>query len=369
MHPSGRPIQLLKITATGARSLEKIRDKPNFSFSTALRLKRDYYFTNADAIGESPLDHMSSFMHDRGLKPMFDVLIRAGRYHEVPEEQRVSHSQVEYTAQYKDLVSLGQQTDTAWKIFSFSIKTTEGRVPSYINNAVIQIAAMVARKGESKPYLRAIFTLGTCSAIVGAEVHQYTDEASLLLGWKEFLMKSDPDVVTGYDIAKFGIPYLIFRANHLGLAGFSALGRLDGEQTVPASFDRSWKDTPTLTGRLVFDVGKHIWDTVKDKVRRSAADSSDFRRDALVTKYLEEFKGDDVDNKCQNTLQEGGPDDRRRLAVSCLKFKDAYFSHRLLTCPTLRFLEEAVQAARANNVPFNFYTTNGPELPKRRRFT
>ncbi|KAJ7701474.1 ribonuclease H-like domain-containing protein [Mycena rosella] len=346
MYPSQRPIQILKITATGARSLEKIRDKLFSIFhpyilhltwvshvlcSGGLRFD-DYYFTKEDRNVESSIDDIFSFVHDCELKAMFGVLIRAGMYHELPAEQKVSGSQLEY---------ITRQADTAWRIFSFSIKTTlaeNNPLLSYRQHAVIQIAVMAARKGEPDPYLRVVFTLGTCSAIDGAEVHEYSDETSLLLGWKEFLNNTDPDVVTGY-----------------------------GEATVPVSFNRSWKDTPMLPGRLVFDVCKHLEKNVMEKLRRAGADAFDVRRAALAMKYLREFDEANVDGGLHSELQAGAPDDRRRLAVSCLK--DAYTPHLLLNCPILQLMEEVAQAARAENVPFNFYATNGPELPRMRRFS
>ncbi|KAJ7701489.1 DNA-directed DNA polymerase [Mycena rosella] len=154
MYPSQRPIQILKITATGARSLEKIRD---VLCSGGLRFD-DYYFTKEDRNVESSIDDIFSFVYD--CEAMFGVLIRAGMYHELPAEQKVSNSQLEYITRSKDLVPLGRQADTAWRIFSFSIKTTlvdNNPLLSYTQHAVIQIAVMVARKGEPDPYLGVIF--------------------------------------------------------------------------------------------------------------------------------------------------------------------------------------------------------------------
>ncbi|KAJ6584043.1 ribonuclease H-like domain-containing protein [Mycena vulgaris] len=324
-------------------------------------LKFKDYLNEADKIMENPVDRLSSFLHDCKLKPMFGVLIRAGGYDKLPAAMKLSHSQLEYKARYNELVDLGCHIDTAWRILSFSIKIAfpdDNSPPSYMKNSIIQIAAMVTRKGEPEPYLRAIFTLGACSAICGAEVHEYTDEVSLLLGWKHFLISTDPDVVTGYNVARFDLPYLLFRAKYLDITEFPFLGRLSSVETVSSS-NRSWKEPPTLTGRLLFDVCKHVEETVLIR-------GADTRRRSLVNQYLNEFKGDHVDTESHNHLQAGGPDGRRQLAVSCLK--DAYIPHRLLTCPTLRFLEEAAKAARDNNVPFNFYATHGPELPRIRRF-
>jgi DNA polymerase delta subunit 1 len=54
--------------------------------------------------------------------------------------------------------------------------------------------------------------LNTCLPIVGAQVVCATTEAELLMKWKEFVCACDPDIVTGYNIGNFDIPYLLNRA-------------------------------------------------------------------------------------------------------------------------------------------------------------
>jgi DNA polymerase delta subunit 1 len=99
----------------------------------------------------------------------------------------------------------------------------------------------VSLLGESKPIVRNVFTLNTCSEIVGAEVLSHKTERDLLLAWKNFVrevieslgefiysrcMQVDPDFVIGYNIANFDLPYLINRANALKLGDFGYLGRI-----------------------------------------------------------------------------------------------------------------------------------------------
>jgi DNA polymerase delta subunit 1 len=81
--------------------------------------------------------------------------------------------------------------------------------------------------GESKPFIRNIFTLNTCSNIAGSQVISFKDEAKLLLEWSKFLQKVDPDMVIGYNISNFDLPYLMDRAKHLKLIDFPYLGRLN----------------------------------------------------------------------------------------------------------------------------------------------
>lgn len=48
----------------------------------------------------------------------------------------------------------------------------------------------------------------------------------MLESWAEFIRQADPDVITGYNINNFDIPYLLDRAKHLKLKNFAYLGRL-----------------------------------------------------------------------------------------------------------------------------------------------
>ncbi len=48
----------------------------------------------------------------------------------------------------------------------------------------------------------------------------------MLEGWAEFVRRLDPDVITGYNIVNFDIPYLLNRAAYLRCHNFSKLSRL-----------------------------------------------------------------------------------------------------------------------------------------------
>lgn len=82
--------------------------------------------------------------------------------------------------------------------------------------------------GESKPFIRNIFTLKDCGHIVGSQIHSFEDEGELLEKWSEFFREVDPDVVTGYNINNFDWPYLLDRAETLGVSKFPFFGRIKG---------------------------------------------------------------------------------------------------------------------------------------------
>lgn len=84
--------------------------------------------------------------------------------------------------------------------------------------------------GESQPFIRNIFTLNTCSHIVGSQVIEHKKEQDMLIGWRNFINEADPDVIIGYNIAGFDLPYLLDRADALKVGDrFARLGRLPGQ--------------------------------------------------------------------------------------------------------------------------------------------
>jgi DNA polymerase delta subunit 1 len=83
--------------------------------------------------------------------------------------------------------------------------------------------------GETKPFIRNVFTLNTCAHIVGSQVLEFKDERKLLAAWTDFVQKVDPDLVIGYNIANFDLPYLLDRAKALKVSDFAFLGRMRRE--------------------------------------------------------------------------------------------------------------------------------------------
>lgn len=138
---------------------------------------------------------------------------------------------------YGNLVSHateGEGADLApLRILSFDIECAgrKGIFPEAQVDPVIQIASMVTRQGESKPFVRNIFTLNTCAHIVGSQVLEFKDERQLLSEWRKFVEAVDPDMMIGYNIANFDLPYLLDRAKALRVFDFPYLGRLKSEDS------------------------------------------------------------------------------------------------------------------------------------------
>lgn len=189
--------------------------------------------------------------------------------------------------------------------------------------------------GESKPFIRNIFTLNTCSHIVGSQVLSFDDEAEMLLAWRKFVEEVDPDVVIGYNIAGFDLPYLLDRAKALKAHAFPFFGRLrsgyflsacrlhangiyidqktvtkDTHFSSKAYGNRDSKET-AMDGRLQLDILQLMQREYKLR---------SYTLNSVCSHFLGEQK-EDVHHSVITELQNGTAESRRRLAVYCLKVR------------------------------------------------
>ena len=89
--------------------------------------------------------------------------------------------------------------------------------------------------GDSKPFIRNVFTLKECSHIIGSQILSFDDERDLLQKWRDFVEEADPDLIIGYNISNFDFPYLMDRAKALKLEKFPYLGRMTGKTFLTQS--------------------------------------------------------------------------------------------------------------------------------------
>src|SRR5438045_2290327 len=137
------------------------------------------------------------------------VEVSAGRYNMLSSRERQSNCQIEAETSYRELIA--HPADGEWakmaplRILSFDIECAgrKGVFPEAHVDPVIQIANIVTRCGESKPFIRNVFCLDTCSLIVNTQILEYDKEENMLMGWRDFLEKVDPDLIIGYNIANF----------------------------------------------------------------------------------------------------------------------------------------------------------------------
>ena len=67
---------------------------------------------------------------------------------------------------------------------------------------------------------------------MGSQVLAFDKELKMLTAWRAFVQEVDPDIVIGYNISNFDLPYLMDRAKALKCNEFPFFGRLKGIYSV-----------------------------------------------------------------------------------------------------------------------------------------
>ncbi|GAB4835573.1 DNA polymerase delta catalytic subunit [Ancistrocladus abbreviatus] len=285
--------------------------------------------------------------------------VRAGKY--MKTVKTLSYCQLEFDCLYSDLISHvpeGEFSKMApFRILSFDIECAgrKGLFPEPMHDPVIQVANLVTSQGESKPFVRNIMTLKSCAPIVGVDVMSFDTEREVLLAWRDFIRKVDPDIIIGYNICNFDLPYLIQRAEALGIAEFPVLGRIRGSRVRVKDTTFSSRQYGTRESKEVATEGRVQFDLIQAMQRGYKLSS--YSLNSVSAHFLGEQK-EDVHHSIISDLQNGNAETRRRLAVYCLK--DAYLPQRLLD--KLMFIYNYVEMARVTGVPISFLLSRGQSI-------
>ena len=202
-----------------------------------------------------------------------------------------------------------------------------------------------------------------CLPIIGAHVITSDNEEDMFMKWRAFLQICDPDIITGYNVQNFDLPYLLDRAEALSknkhqskkLEGFKKLGRVKGVNAKMRDFvfqssaygKRNNVET-TIDGRVIFDMLPYMQRNHK---------LSSYTLNSVCSEFLGQQK-EDVHHSIISDLQNGSDADRHRLAMYCLK--DALLPLRLME--KLSVLVNSIEMARTTGVPVSFLIARGQQI-------
>ncbi|GAA6047885.1 hypothetical protein JCM3770_004691, partial [Rhodotorula araucariae] len=345
----------IKITTVDTKNYPKVRN----GFERGEVTYRDFFDGSALLTFESNIAYTLRFMIDHHIVGMNWLEIKPGGWQY--KRDKISNCQYEIECEHTALISheaVGDWSGVApLRILSFDIECAgrKGIFPEADKDPVIQIANMVTRQGESRPFIRNVFTLNTCAHIVGSEVLEFNHEKDLLSQWRKFVEEVDPDLIIGYNISQFDLPYLVDRAKALKVADFPYFSRLRGVKTEvkethfssKAYGTRDSKET-NMDGRLQLDILQVMQ---RDYKLRS------YTLNSVCAHFLGEQK-EDVHHSVITDLQNGNAESRRRLAVYCLK--DAYLPQRLMD--KLMCFINYTEMARVTGIPFNYLISRGQQI-------
>jgi DNA polymerase delta subunit 1 len=310
------------------------------------------------------------YMIDRKVVGSGWLTLPKGTYKVLTGHEKSSHTQLEVVVSYTDVVS--HASEGKWsrmapiRILSTDIECQgrKGHFPEAQCDPVIQIGNVVFVYGQPKPIVQNVFTLKGCLPIVGAQVLCSDEEADMLLKWRAFVQAVDPDMITGYNVQNFDIPYLLDRATALGkkhpsqhkkLEQFRMWGRIRNQPAKmkettfqSAAFGKRNNVETQIDGRVIFDMLPYMQRNHK---------LSSYTLNSVCAEFLKQQK-EDVHHSIISDLQNGSDEDRHRLATYCLK--DSQLPYRLME--KLSVLINYVEMARVTGVPIEFLISRGQQI-------
>ncbi|KAG7443332.1 ribonuclease H-like protein [Guyanagaster necrorhizus] len=309
-------------------------------------------------------DAVTRFLADHQLPGMGGwIECPAETYALTGTSDQVSRCQIELTIPHNALnASDSRIPDAPLRILYFDIESMTREDPKKpgkfisesLQDPVIQISNIVSHPGTKDPFLRVIFTVGSCDPIEGAYVQSYTSEREMLVAWQEFIHDIDPDVMTGWNILNFDLDYLITRSRQLGFD--LRLGRLKAGPPTSSEpqtwYSLKYKDwmgrTVAIPGRVVLDMFRHFACN-HDKFRLRSYGLGNVAA-KLLCDEPETLKGDVAYSDIPKL--QAGPDadssTRRELAAYCLQ--DSYIP--LVLQQKYRILEEYIEMGKTKRMLF-----------------
>ncbi|KAG7443209.1 ribonuclease H-like protein [Guyanagaster necrorhizus] len=357
-----RDVLMYGVTESGNTVLATVTGSRPYFYPYPKKLQlRDN--TVATAYIDPHTDIATCFLADRQLPGMGGwIECPAETYALTETSDQVSRCQIELTIPHNALnASDSRIPDAPLRILYFDIESMTREDPKKpgkfisesLQDPVIQISNVVSHLGTKDPFLRVIFTVGSCDPIEGAYVRSYTSEREMLAAWQEFIHDIDPDVMTGWNILNFDLDYLITRGRQLGFD--LILGRLKAGPPTSSEpqtwYSLKYKDwmgrTVAIPGRVVLDMFRHFACN-HDKFRLRS-----YKLRNVAARLLREpgmLKGDVAYSDIPKL--QAGPDanssTRRELAVYCLQ--DSYIP--LVLQHKYRILEEYIEMGKTKRMLF-----------------
>ena len=247
----------------------------------------------------------------------------------------------------------------ALRTLSFDIEcmSDNGVFPTADVCPIIQIGNTMRDQQHGRWPQRVIFALDLVEPLSGHDdVLSFADERTLLRAWYEFVLEFDPDVVTGFNINNFDLPYVVNRLISLEMETF-CLGRLIDRPTKSKESNFSSNQSGTraqmdtnMQGRAQFDMYIYFQRDVNLRL-------PSYTLNACAEYFLGDQK-QDLHHTLIPVRQRQGPAGRRNLATYCLK--DAELADALLkrSCALIN----SIEMARVTGVTLTLLMTRGQSI-------
>jgi len=219
---------------------------------------------------------------------------------------------------------------------------------------IIQIGTTVHIYGSEKIVYKNIITLDTCDLIEDCDVISCATEKELLIKWKDLMNELNSDIVTGYNIFGFDMPYIWDRAKELDILEEYSIGwgRLITRKTSLVEQKLSSSAMGDNILRYIDMDGVVLIDLLKVMQREQKLDS--YKLDNVASIFLGDNKNDLKPQEIFNKFK-GDSKDRCEIAKYCIQ--DCCLINRLIH--KLKIIENNIGMGNVCLVPLNFLFRRG----------
>jgi DNA polymerase delta subunit 1 len=376
----GHPVHNIEIvhrqSLMGYSGTEKIRflkitlESPAYMYASRDIIEKELHYRTYEA----NISYTMRYTNDCGISCCqwlkFSESVRI-----VEQSRRLSSCSIEISANWNDVIPLDKTTvdDIApVRIMSFDIECCKigTGFPTAELDPISQIACVTEAYGQG--YVDSIVfslvpygTVGASRASAGVHtplpnasirVQTYEDESEMLLAFAKYWRKVDPDIITGYNIDTFDLPYCFTRAETIGCKRFPySLSRelniksyLKKATFQSKAFGATEDYAMKVEGRFSFDMLKYIRRNLKLR---------SYGLNAVSFELLGETKVE-MDYKLIPAYQNGTDEQRAHLCYYC--WKDAVLCLKLMT-KQMAFVN-GVEQSRITGVPMDFLLSRGAQI-------
>lgn len=130
--------------------------------------------------------------------------------------QNMNFGIVKYIS-YKKIEPVSKDALPAFKILSIDIETInrDNKFPDSSYDPIIQIGNTV-KYGDQ--VLKSIFCVRETASIPNVDVKYYENEKDMIIAWLMYVFVTDPDIILGYNICGFDLPYIFGRVKKFNIA-------------------------------------------------------------------------------------------------------------------------------------------------------
>ena len=288
----------------------------------------------------------------------------------IADEDKTSTKTHEYKVSWKNLKKMDDEESISMpivypKIMSFdneAYSSVKGSMPNVRNpnDKVFMIGfTMLTQKGKDKEYQKYILSLSDTDEMDGIILKKYKTEADLYIGFSKLIRELDPDIIIGYNIFGWDIPYMHSRATELlrvqtefenmsAVRGKNAkLKEINWESSAYGKQDLKYLDAE---GRLFIDLLPYIKRTYK---------LSNYRLETVCEEILKDSNKDPLKAKDLFKIWEGKkPDQLAIVGKYCAQ--DTWVTLQIFEKALIWF--DLVESATTNGVPMFYLYTKGQQI-------